>query len=122
MKPKDIDDAEFIFPGSVRELLPARGDLPDEYQNGWHRKSNAACNVVSTWFYKGLEGAEWTPRDGIDTDGALRHIGTCLGSWDPKHEHKIGGCGYLMALWFKKVKVNGETHKFDEPEPIKQAA
>jgi len=36
----------------------------------------------------------------IDSQLAWRHIMTCLKSFEPKHEHKMAGVGYLLSLWF----------------------
>ena len=42
-------------------------------------------------------------KQGISLSLALRHLGACLSSWEPKHEHKTAGVAYLMSLWFEDL-------------------
>ena len=37
---------------------------------------------------------------GVDFKQAHAHISVILGSFEPKHEHKIAGCAYLESMWF----------------------
>jgi hypothetical protein len=102
IKPKNVTDFDMMFGGKAMELLPKYESIPNEFkidgtQNKWVKLTN-------DWFYSGLTKAEWIPQDGIDTKKALRHIKAILGSWDPKHEHKIAGCAYLASQFFKDVK------------------
>lgn len=43
------------------------------------------------------------PASVIGTQKVHRHISACLGSYEPKHEHKIAGVAYLLSLWFEPV-------------------
>jgi hypothetical protein len=65
--------------------------------------------MASTKFYR---GGELPPeKDGIDRRAAFRHISACLGSYDPSHEHKIAGVGYLISLWFKsKEEIEADAN------------
>ena len=82
-------------------LLPKYSLVPDEFK----RTSNKYADVISTWFFNGLNPeTQFIPKKGIDTDKALRHIGTIMSSWNPKHEHKEAGCAFLLYLWFDEVK------------------
>ena len=102
MKPKKIDGAGLAFPTSVDGYLPKYSEVPDEFK---HRRTEWN-KVFSTWFYKGLpKGTQFIPKEGIDRDEAMRHIKYCMGSWEPKHEHKEAGVAYLMSLWFERVEM-----------------
>ena len=93
----EMSDVQVAF-GSV-DHLPAYDTLPDDYQ----RQHAAGCRAVSTWFFAGpkmREEFDVVPREGVDERKALRAIGAALGSWAPKHEHKIAGCGWLLDQWF----------------------
>ncbi len=104
--PQDVSDVLLAFPATVcGTLLPERDSLPDLYRKNWHLTSNHWCQIAEQWFYQGLTDAEWKTKEGIDLNKALRHLQACLGSFEPKHEHKIGGVGYLMSLWFEDVKL-----------------
>ena len=104
--PQDVDDLTMAFPASVKHLMPTREEIPEDFLRG-RTKWN---DLVGHWFFRGLEGAEFTPRDGIDQAKALSHIKTVLGSFEPKHEHKEAAVAYLLSLWFKRVKyAKGEA-------------
>lgn len=112
--PKEIDRVNGAFPTSVEGFLPPYGSVPDEFKHG---HGNKWAELVSRWFFRGLpKGTEFIPVEGIDKDKALRHVKYCLGSWEPKHEHKEAGVAYLMSLWFKEVNIPANT------EPAKEVA
>lgn len=106
MKPKPISTLESVFPTATDGYLPAMKDIPQEFKDGrteWNK-------LFSRWFYRGLpKETEFVPKDGIDPKEALRHIKYCMGSWEPKHEHKEAGVAYLLSLWFDKVNAPTET-------------
>lgn len=100
-KPQTVSDAEMAFGGRIKDLLPAMSAIPEEF----HQGSNKWSRVVSTWFFKGLKGATFVPKPGIDQATALRHVGAIMGSFEPKHEHKTAGCAYLLSLWFESITL-----------------
>jgi hypothetical protein len=99
--PQDIDRITMAFPASVRHLMPAYEEIPDEFRNLNSRSKWA--RMFSDWFYAGLKDIKTTPKPGIDSEKALRHVGTIMGSFEPKHEHKEAACAYLLSLWFDDV-------------------
>ena len=107
MKPAEIDNITAAFPAMVSDLMPAQENIPEEFKRFPGTKWN---QVFSDWFYSGLKGAEWQPKEGIDQARALRHIGTVMGSYEPKHEHKEAAVAYLMSLWFEDVKYTKGAH------------
>ena len=40
------------------------------------------------------------PQEGIDAQTAWDHATMCLGSYEPKHEHKTEGVAWLLWKWF----------------------
>lgn len=88
--------------------LPRYGRLGDDYRRG----TAPACRAVSEWFFTGgksftngieIAGKKWRAREGVDHRKALAAIQAALGSFQPKHEHKIAGCGFLLDEWFEQV-------------------
>ena len=110
-KPREVSNLDMAFPVGAMELMPAHKDIPEQFDNSekWDR-------FISDWFFCGLKGYELTPREGIDTEKALRHIKAIIGSFEPKHEHKQVGCAYLMSLWF----ADGKWER-NEPSWMKEA-
>ena len=108
--PIEIDDVTAAFPANVTGvILPPIEDVPEEFHYFGDTKWN---KLVSLWFYKGLpEGAEFKARKGVDVDVALRQLGACLGSLQPKHEHKDAGVAYLMSLFFEDIVIPDEPAK-----------
>jgi hypothetical protein len=99
---KKVSDVDLAFGGNMSDLLPPYSDIPEEFQNMNNRtKWN---KLISDWFYVGLNSLDLKPKESIDVNGAIRHIKAILASWEPKHEHKMAGCAYLMSLWFDDVK------------------
>lgn len=105
-KPKEIDGVNAAFPTSVDGFLPKYSEVPDEFKT---HHGNQWVDLANRWFFSGLpKGTVFNPKAGIDTTKALRHIKYCLGSWEPKHEHKSAGVAYLLSLWFESVETPKE--------------
>lgn len=93
-QPQAVDPVMVVFPAHVvGSLLPERGDVPAEF---W--RDNPWSEMASRWFFNG-RSAPPAFKPGIDASAALRHLRACLGSWEPQHEHKEAGVGYLLSLW-----------------------
>ena len=60
--------------------------------------------LAKDWFFRGAKLGKLTPKNGIDAQAAIRHVRYCMGSWEPKHEHKEAGCAYLLSLWFDDIE------------------
>jgi hypothetical protein len=108
--PQEVTAAEMAFGGGNlipygdwqgSDFMPSKEDIPEEYRQ-FNRTTWS--KVAEVWFFKGLYGYKFIPRKGIDEQIALRHLSTIMGSYTPKHEHKIAAVAYLMSLWFKKIK------------------
>lgn len=94
--PIDVDKVDMVFGVGTARLMPDYADIPAEFK----RAHGKWCDFASTWFFKGLKGASFEPREGIDPAKALRHLRTIIGSFEPKHEHKEAAVAYLASLWF----------------------
>lgn len=99
LMPQPLDAARSAFPANVRDLLPKWEDIPDEFKSF----SGKWQDVVTAWFFSGVQNCQWKPREGVDTQAALLHVGACMGSFEPKHEHKEAGCAYLLSEFFEDV-------------------
>lgn len=96
-KPKGADALAVAFPANVvGSLLPEWDEVPEEF-NVQYRRGTGFASVVSDLFYKG--GKLPQVKKGIDQKKAYSQLRACIGSWEPKHEHKIAGVAYLMSLW-----------------------
>lgn len=73
----------------------AMGSIPKEF----FENSNPWNQWVSKWFFNGLK--EYAVAvNGVNFKQAHAHINVILGSFEPKHEHKIARCAYLASMWF----------------------
>lgn len=106
--PKNPSNIEMAFPANVGEYLPSEKEIPKEEFRDYH--NNKWCKQASTWFFSGVDLEKSTVEfadhiTGTHQHNTFRHLQVCLGSYEPQHEHKIRGVGYLMSLWFKDLKI-----------------
>ena len=98
-QPHDVDDITAAFPASVvGTLLPPMSEIPEDFRkhrNGW-------CTIAMKLFFSG--GKLPQVKEGIDAGKAKRHLMAVLGSFEPKHEHKEAGAGWLMSMWYEQPK------------------
>jgi hypothetical protein len=107
-RPAAVTKLDMAFGGDMNVLLPDYDFLRDAFM--YHKDHGKWENVVSTWFFCGLpDNTDFIPKEGIDPKAALTHIGACLRSFAPKHEHKTLGCAYLLWRWFEDVKMDQEA-------------
>lgn len=97
----------------VGRLLPELKDIPKEFREGWHNKSNPWCKAATQWFFHGgtLQDFGIKPKENIDKKLAVQVLSICLSSFEPKHEHKIAGVGYLMSEWFDLIEPQLESSR-----------
>lgn len=96
-KPREVDEVNLVFPANViGTWLPRWDEIPEEFQ----RERSSWCQLAQELFFKG--GTLPEPKEGIDREMATRHLSTVLRSFQPKHEHKIAGAGWLMSMWYKE--------------------
>jgi hypothetical protein len=104
--PQGMSVADAAFPAQViGKLLPFYEDIPEEF-----RRDDTPWNaLVNEWFFRGLKGATFKAKDGIDRSKALAHVDACMRSFQPSHEHKTAGCAYLLSCWFESVERGGRV-------------
>ena len=89
-------------PKNLSDFLPGMKDIPKEffdYNNKWNR-------WASHMFNNGLK--DWpVAKSGIHFKQAAMHLKVIMTSWEPKHEHKLAGCGYLASLWLEESNLKG---------------
>lgn len=103
--PQEVTALDLSFGGDMKKLLPPMSKIPDEFKN----RDTKWNDLVSDWFFRGLESFDCVPKKGIDKKIALNHISAIMRSWDPKHEHKEAGCAYLFSLWFEEPLYKAKT-------------
>lgn len=96
----EVDAAGAAF-GDIKDM-PKWEALPKEFRDNWHY--NPFCKVASSLFYEGgnLMERGLTPKEGVDEHKVYRILRAWLGSWAPKHEHKIAAVGYALSEWFDR--------------------
>lgn len=105
LMPIEVSDVDMVFGGAGRtfeKLMPDWHDIPEEIRDHWHW-NQGWTGLAHTWFSSGIDVSGLKPKEGIDKDMALRHIGTIMRSFRPKHEHKIAAAAYLFSLWFEET-------------------
>lgn len=104
IKPQEVSEVEIVFPASVSSLMPPESydrDLVISAMNGYLPWSGF---VGALWAGRvKQETIEMIPRDGIDGETAWRHIVCIMGSYEPKHEHKITALNVLLESWFHEA-------------------
>ena len=105
-KPTEFNNLDLAFPAMALDHMPLMEDIPEEFD-----KSERWGRFVSDWFFFGIAEKTMQPKDGIEEDVALRHIGMILGSFAPKHEHKEAAAAYLLSLWFEGVEWKAQKMK-----------
>ena len=96
---QEVDAVSAAFSTTVAHLMPAYLDIPEEFRLG-HTKWN---RMFSDWFFMGATNIKYTPKPGVESGKAMRHIKAIMGSFEPKHEHKEAAVAYLLSQWFDDV-------------------
>ena|SRR5690348_14752672 len=103
--PENLTRVDVVF-GNI-DHMPKYSTLPDEFQ----RERSPFCDAVQHWFFSGakghpngieIDGVTYTAKSGVSAAQALAAIKAVLGSFEPKHEHKIAACGYMLSEWFER--------------------
>lgn len=101
-----LSDLDIAFPARAMEWLPPMDEIPDKFK----ARGNAWTRLVGRWFAKGLpRTTEFVPKEDVDAKAAFNVVRACLGSFEPKHEHKEAGCAFLMSEWFVQVRDGDEV-------------
>lgn len=123
--PVPVDKIRMAFPASVMaDLMPAAEDIPEEF---WHdapgewveappgykgRTVDGQCYmtdgwvaIANSWFGSGLPpDVEFHMKEGIDGQTMFNHMHCILGSYEPKHQHKIAAVAFLLSEWCTTVE------------------
>ena len=92
---QDVSDIDIAFPAHVKHLMP-------EYETARARRVDPKWErLACDWFFTGLKELRLKPREGVDEQRALRHIRAIMGSFEPKHEHKMASIAFLLEEWFE---------------------
>lgn len=96
----EVSDVEMAFPANPP--LPAWDDIPEEFRKNCFSDKDPWCHAAAMLFYQGGKLADFgmTPKPGVDMPKAVRALKACLGSYNPSHEHKMAGVGYMLSQWF----------------------
>lgn len=106
--PEKLTRADVAF-GNI-DHMPRYSTLPEEFQ----RERSPFCDAVQHWFFSGakghtngieIDGVPYTAKPGVNAAQALAAIKAVLGSFEPKHEHKIAACGFMLSEWFDRQEA-----------------
>lgn len=102
----ELSAVDIAFPAHALDWMPKYEDIPDEFkERGTFGKESEFVTIAHYWFANGLnENVEFYPREGVNAQKAFDALRATLGSYAPKHEHKIAAVAYMMACWFEEVK------------------
>lgn len=100
--PREVTDVNMAFgPALFSDLAPAMEDIPEEFKYDRNNKWN---EFLRSWFLSGFPtDPVLLKKEGVDANLAYRHIHTMLKSYQPKHQHKMAACAYLLSLWFEDI-------------------
>ena len=98
--PQQVSDVELAFGGGIERLLPTEKEIPAEF---WSSESKWNKAATALFFGTISDTSEIIERPGIDVHFAARHIRTIFKSFQPKHEHKIAGCAYLLSRFYLDI-------------------
>lgn len=94
-KPIKLLAVETAFGGRAMDILPPMSEIPEEFHKG-----NKWTRLAAQWFFGGLHTMP-PVKEGFDAADVQANLQTALRSFEPKHEHKEAGVGYLMSLWLE---------------------
>lgn len=87
-----ITDPELVFGAS--RLLPVWDDIPEEFKVG----RNVYCKLAASLLYgTELPKLEVTMTDGFTPEVLQRCVQAHLASFEPKHERKMAGVGFMIS-------------------------
>lgn len=111
-KPVEMSQVDLAFPANaIGNFLPPEEDIPEEFIK--NRYENKWAKQAEKWFFHGFDPSKSTVElnEGVDGQKAFKQLHACLGSFQPKHEHKISGVAYLMSLFFKELDLVEQKKK-----------
>lgn len=89
---KHITDIEIAF--GTTKFLPPPAEIPPSFYRG-----NLYTRVVDAMFANAkVPDAPIQLNEGVDPNLLYRCVSAHLRSWEPKHEDKIAGIGYMISL------------------------
>lgn len=101
MEVPSLTKVDIVFPAHALDWMPAWEEIPEEFREG-HTEWN---QIANSWFAHGLrEDVAFYPKEGVIAEDAFNAVRATLGSYAPKHEHKIAAVAYMLSCWFKKIE------------------
>jgi methenyltetrahydromethanopterin cyclohydrolase len=90
-----LSPVDVAFPANPP--LPAWDEIPEQFKRG----SNDYARVARALFSNGatLSDCGLRVKDGLDAGDVMDVLCACLGSFRPKHEHKMAGVAYMLSEW-----------------------
>ena len=96
---EDLTDADVAFPANALDYMPKRSEIPE------YPERRAMESLVERWFHFGLKGVQFKAKEGVPGSAAWRQVRCIMGSYAPKHEHKIEAVAFLLNEWFEVIKT-----------------
>ena len=100
MKPVPVLAVDLAFGGDMEKLLPKYEDIPEEFKGS---RNGKWMKLYEDWMFRGLKNIKIQPKEGIDSEVAMRHLGAIMVSFAPSSEEKEASVAYLASLWFDDI-------------------
>lgn len=91
---EDLKDVDEAFPANALDYMPSMKEIPH------YEKRRELEDLVSRWFFTGLDDVAFKAKEGVPGSAAFRQLKCIMGSFAPKHEHKIAAVAFLLNEWF----------------------
>ena len=93
----EVTNHDVMYAERAMELLPKWEELTPDEQKG----RGPFCEAVQSLFFSGGTLAEHGifPKPGVELRDVMRYLHATMPSFSPRHEHKIGGVGHMLAKW-----------------------
>lgn len=96
--PIEVSDIEIAFPAHGLRLMPKREDMPETNER-WNALAHALFSGTADELQ--LLPSIFMVENNFEPETAWRHLRCVLGSYEPKHEHKMEAVAFLLSLWFR---------------------
>jgi hypothetical protein len=117
-EPLETSELDRAFPALYERLMVQDEKIPDRYWSGRRtglEEDPPYEGLTSAWMFGRLPAdVSFAPREGVDAEKAYYHLACIIGSYGPKHEHKVACVAFLAELWFIGIGVMGRKALFGE--------
>lgn len=112
--PVALEDVDVVFPSRALDWMPPMSEIPADFERDspWHK-------LLSAIMFDGVRGSDlgFDLKPGIDGETSTRHLFAIVGSYAPKHEHKMAAFAFLCDLWFHAIQTDDTIYTTEAVHP-----